>query len=100
MAQVKFVNVAKYKGVRYPAHTPFEVDDKDVESLVSQGAIVTVAPATTGNPESSDKPLKQMTVEELKAYAKAHNLDITGCERKADILAALVAAEESLNDNE
>lgn len=94
MAQVKFVNTAKYKGVRYAAHTPFEVDDKDVKALVAKGAIVTVPP------EEKEKPLKDMKVDELKAYAKAHNIDITGCERKDDILAAIVKAEASLNNNQ
>ena len=100
MAQVKFVNAAKYKGIKYPAHTPFEVDDKDVESLVCQGAIVTVAPAATDDSGKSGKPLNEMKVAELKAYAKANNIDITGVERKDDILAAIVAAQESVNTNQ
>ena len=44
MAEVKFVNAVKYKGVRYPAHTPFQVADEDVDSLVNSGAIVLVPP--------------------------------------------------------
>ena len=73
MAQVKFVNVAKYRGVRYPAHTPFEVHDNDVESLVAQGAIVTVAPEVPITNENQVKSINQMKVDELKAYAKTHN---------------------------
>lgn len=89
MAQVKFVNTAKYAGVRYPAHTPFEVDDNDVESLVAQGAIVTVPP------EKKGKAVDDMNVNELKAYAKEHEIDISGAEKKADIIAAIKAAKES-----
>lgn len=95
MAQVKFVTVVKYKDKRYPAHTPFEVCDKDVESLVKDGAIVTVPPEAAQNPDDSEKSIDQMKVEELKAYAAEHNIDISGVERKADIVAAIKAAENS-----
>lgn len=96
MAQVKFVTVVKYKGERFPAHTPFEVEDKDVESLVKDGAIVTVPPKATN--DNSDKPLDQMKVDELKAYAAEHDIDISGVEKKADILAVIKTATE--NDSE
>lgn len=93
MAKVKFVNTAKYRGVWYPAHTCFSVDDKDVESLVKLGAIVIEAPKQEQTPEDDSKPFDTMKVNELKAYAGQHNIDISGLERKADILAAIKAAE-------
>lgn len=99
MAQVKFVNVAKYKNVRYPAHTPFEVDDQDVPALIKQGAIVTIAPEEKKGDNGSEKSVDDMNVEELKAYAKAHNIDIKGIERKADIVAAIKAADDAENDD-
>ncbi len=34
-----------------------------------------------------------MTVDELKAYAAEHSIDLTGKTTKADILAAIKAAE-------
>lgn len=40
------------------------------------------------------KALDDMTVDELKAYAAANSIDITGKTTKADILAAIKAAEE------
>lgn len=86
MAEVKFVNTAKYKGVRYPAHTPFQVADEDVSSLVKSGAIVLRAPKV--------KSLEEMTVNELKEYAAEKEIDISGIDRKADILAAIKAAEK------
>lgn len=89
MAQVKFVNAAKYAGIRYPAHTPFEVDDSDVESLVQQGAIVTVPS------EKKVKSIDEMKVDELKEYAKEHEIDISKAQNKADIVAAIKAAENS-----
>lgn len=94
MAEVKFVNAAKYKGVRYPAHTPFQVADEDVDSLVNLGAIVLVAPQTrAAEVESDNINLDKMTVNELKAYAAEKEININGIERKADILAAIKATE-------
>lgn len=92
MAEVKFVNTAKYKGVNYPAHTPFKVDDVDVPGLVQQGAIVTVPPAAVETPHKS---IDDMKVDELKAYAESNNIDIGKAQKKADILAAIKAAERS-----
>lgn len=95
MAQVKFVSRSKYKGVRYPAHTPFEVADEDVNELVKSGAIVTVPPAPsveTLDVKNEVKKLDEMTVPELKAYAKEHDVDISGKDKKAEILEAIEAA--------
>ena len=39
------------------------------------------------------KPVGEMTVEELKAYAAEHNIDLTGASKKDDILAAIQAAQ-------
>lgn len=47
-----------------------------------------VAPAS-----AKPKALDDMTVDELKAYAAEHSIDITGKTAKADILAAIKAAE-------
>lgn len=44
---------------------------------------------TIGEPVTLD----DMTVDELKAYAEKHNIDITGKTSKADILAAIKAAQ-------
>ena len=93
MAEVKFVTIAKYKGVSHPAHTPFTVEDKDVESLVRDGAIVTVPPQAV--PQSSEVSIDNMKVDELKAYAESNNIDIGKAQKKADILAAIKAATRS-----
>lgn len=101
MAEVKFVNAAKYKGVRYPAHTPFQVADEDVDSLVNSGAIVLVPPqvkeAESEGEENEGKNLDEMTVNELKAYAAEKDIDISKAEKKADILAAIKEAEGEEN---
>ena len=97
MAEVKFVNAAKYKGVRYPAHTPFQVADEDIDSLVKSGAIVLVPPqdkeAEEESEENEGKNLDEMTVNELKAYAAEKDIDISKVEKKAAILAAIKEAE-------
>lgn len=96
MAKVKFVNAAKYKGTLYPAHTSFDVDDKDVEQLVQKGAIVVVAPPQTEEtPDDTQKAIHSMKVEQLKAYAAEHGIDIKGIDKKRDIVAAILAAESS-----
>ena len=101
MAEVKFVNAVKYKSVRYPAHTPFQVADEDVDSLVNSGAIVLVPPqAKEAESEGDeDKRLDEMTVNELKAYATEKDIDISKVEKKADILAAIKAAEGEGGEN-
>lgn len=103
MAEVKFVNAAKYKGVRYPAHTPFQVADEDIDSLVKSGAIVLVPPqdkeAEEGGEENEGKNLDEMTVNELKAYAAEKDIDISKVEKKAAILAAIKEAEGEGEEN-
>lgn len=103
MAEVKFVNAVKYKGVRYPAHTPFQVADEDVDSLVNSGAIVLVPPqvkeAESEGEENEGKNLDEMTVNELKAYAAEKDIDISKAEKKADILAAIKESEGEGEEN-
>lgn len=73
------------------AHTP-AYDHVSVETHVLNGMLLF--------PENKDfivkatltKALDEMTVDELKAYAAAHSIDITGKTTKADILAAIKAA--------
>lgn len=48
-----------------------------------------------GGAESAQKSLDEMTVDELKAYAAAHDIDITGKTVKADILQAIKDAESA-----
>jgi len=42
----------------------------------------------------ADKPLEKHTVDELKAYAAEREIDLGDAGKKADILAAIAAAEE------
>lgn len=43
--------------------------------------------------EADAKPLDEMKVEELKAYAAEHNIDLGDAAKKADILKAIQEAE-------
>lgn len=95
MAKVKFANKVKYNGAWYDAHAVFEAEDKDVPALVSKGAIVIEPPKAAEGSEGGEKSIDNMKLDELKAYAEEHNIDISGAERKADILAAIKAAESS-----
>ena len=54
------------------------------------GEIKTLSGETEKPPE---KTLDEMTVDELKAYAAKNSIDITGKTTKAEILAAIKAAE-------
>lgn len=46
-----------------------------------------------GGYEPAETDIDEMTVAELRAYAKANNIDLDGARAKADILAAIKAGE-------
>lgn len=43
------------------------------------------------------EPLDEMTLAELKAYAKENGIDLDGATKKADVLAAIMAAEQAVS---
>lgn len=47
-------------------------------------------------PEVAEKPVEKMKVDELKAYAEEHQIDLGEATSKADILAVIVAHNEKL----
>ncbi|WP_181786052.1 hypothetical protein [Streptomyces phytophilus] len=49
-------------------------------------------------PEQADKPLAKQTVAQLQAYAAEHDVDLAGATTKADILAAIEAAQDDDED--
>lgn len=51
-------------------------------------------------PEEPTKALDDMTIDELKAYAAAHDIDITGKTLRNDILEAIKVAEAEMTDGE
>lgn len=46
----------------------------------------TAEPAAAGDGDGDDKPLEKRTVEQLKAYAAEHDIDLGDASKKAEIL--------------
>lgn len=110
MASVKFDHRVKYAKVWHPAHTVFEVDDRDIPELKKLGCQVlsySEAPAQPKTPvadkaaDSADEQgesaaeikekLLEYTVNELIAFAEERGIDLQGKTRKADIFNLIVA---------
>ena len=116
MATVKFDHRVKYAKVWHPAHTVFDVEDKDVPELKKLGCQVLSydeAPTQPSTPpadnlsESADyadeggdegtvadikEELSTYTTAQLQAFAKKNDIDLQGKTRKADIYNLIVAS--------
>lgn len=71
------------------------VPDAVAESYVSQGWVVPGSPAPA---EPDSAPSKSWKVDELKAYAGQHGIDLGDVTKKADILSVIEAAGSSEED--
>lgn len=110
MVSVKFDHRVKYAKVWHPAHTVFEVDDRDVPELKKLGCQVlsyNEAPAQPKTPVEDDtadsadeqgesaaeikEKLLKYTVNELIAFAEERGINLQGKTRKADIFNLIVA---------
>lgn len=75
-----------------------EFDDAEAGALVNggYGVYADAAPAAAApDPDGSEdeaKPVTRMTVDELRAYAAEHGIDLGDAVRKAGLLAAIEAA--------
>ena len=121
MATVKFDHRVKYAKVWHPAHTVFDVEDKDVPELKKLGCQVlsyNEAPAQPSTPPADDpaenaddanesavdngqdedtvadikEELLTYTAAQLQAFAKENDIDLQGKTRKADIYNLIVAS--------
>lgn len=116
MTTVKFDKSVKYAGVRYDAHTAFEVKDEDVAQLKEAGATVVATTPPANPPETPDsgkaddgaeegkeekrdedvaqlkEKLLEYSVPELVKFAEERNIDLQKKTRKADIYNIIVAA--------
>lgn len=121
MATVKFDHRVKYAKVWHPAHTVFDVEDKDVPELKKLGCQVlsyNEAPAQPSTPPDDDpaenaddanesavdngqdedtvadikEELLTYTTAQLQAFAKENDIDLQGKTRKADIYNLIVAS--------
>ena len=121
MATVKFDHRVKYAKVWHPAHTVFDVEDRDVPELKKLGCQVlsyNEAPAHPSTPPAYDpaenaddenesavdngqdedtvadikEELLTYTTAQLQAFAKENDIDLQGKTRKADIYNLIVAS--------
>lgn len=105
MYKVKFPVTVKYKRIKHPAHTVFEVEDADIQNLVKAGAIIiekpapVVTPPVTSAEDDTEKDnntqetvTPNMTVAELTAFAESKGIDIGGKTKKAEIFNTIVEA--------
>lgn len=121
MATVKFDHRVKYAKVWHPAHTVFDVEDRDVPELKKLGCQVlsyNEAPARPSTPPAYDpaenaddanesavdngqdedtvadikEELLTYTAAQLQAFAKENDIDLQGKTRKADIYNLIVAS--------
>lgn len=106
MKQVKFDMSVMYEGVRYPAHTPFNAKEEDMDSLIQDGATILgevfIPEVSEEQPEAEVVPViipvsdyEKMTVKQLKEYAAEKEIFIEGLEKKAEIIEAITEAEGS-----
>lgn len=72
-----------------PAGATAAFDDAEAEALVRGGYGVYEGdsrPKPVSSAEPADKPLDKQTVEQLKAYAAQHDIDLGDAGKKAEIL--------------
>lgn len=114
MTAIKFDKSVRYKGIRYPAHVVFEVDNCDLEAMKQAGAIVmrvveeepkkpvaavqepaVEAPAAE-EPKMSIEEIREMllasTSVQIAEFAKKENINLMGKTRKADMFNIIVEA--------
>lgn len=120
MATVKFDHRVKYAKVWHPAHTAFDVADKDIPELKKLGCQVlsyNETPARPSTPPADEacesanesagdvgeeateeapvanlrEELLEYSVAELKEFAEERGIDLQGKSRKADIYNLIVA---------
>ncbi|MFD9445506.1 hypothetical protein ACFWBR_42325 [Streptomyces sp. NPDC060006] len=75
-----------------------EFEEAEAEALVAGGYGIyegDTRPKPETAAEPKDKPLDKRSVDELKAYAAEHEIDLGTATKKADILAAIAAAEDA-----
>lgn len=82
-------DVYLYRGAPVPSH----IDAKEVARLV-EGGFVEEVKAETPEPEFPEtEPSESWKGEQLKAYAKANEIDLGGATNKADMVAAIAASK-------
>ena len=73
------------------------VPDAVADSYISQGWVAAGSPAPA---EQESVNISKLKVDELKAYAEEHGIDLGSATKKADILTAIEAAASSEEDED
>ena len=70
-----------------------EIDEKNLQVYKDKGYVPVKKTITEQPPveDADDKPLKKMTVDELKEVATKNNIDISRAKNKAEILEIILA---------
>lgn len=79
-----------------PGGEPVEVTDKEIAHPIIAAKIKAGILTLTEDSKpaaAADDQLSEMTIKELQAYADANGIDLGDATKKADILAAINAAE-------
>ena len=56
-------------------------------------------PVRTVSEDITEKPIAKMTIEECKAFAEAHNIDISGLSKVAELREKIATAGETADDD-
>ena len=86
--------------LKTPQSKPFECNDAHAARLVRKGLAVYVgeAPVDKAEGEKTEAELEKMTIDQLKNLAGDLGIDVSGCKKKVDYIAAIMADETEPGD--
>ena len=88
---VKVLNIpVRYNGVTHQPGDEFEMEDDHVVSSVE-----VIGEVAEKQEKSTDKPFEGMSVDELKAYADEHNIDIGNASSENGIIKKIEEAQKA-----
>ncbi|WP_339246885.1 hypothetical protein NST58_06640 [Paenibacillus sp. FSL R10-2796] len=87
--EIALITGAKYNRKFYKASDRILILPSEVESLIKDGVI---RREDVPEIDEVDKPLEKMKVDELKAYAFEHAIDLGDASKKEEVLAAILKA--------
>lgn len=78
--------------IRHEDGKEYELDRELARHLIHQGRAEQIITGRQAKQSAVPKPVDKMTVEELKAHAAEHSIDLGEASKKDEILAAVQAA--------
>lgn len=81
-----------YNGVNATKDKPIECTKAEGDYLIGTGRFTLVEDTSDNEGITVEKALEKMTKSELTAYAAENGIDVTGCEKKEEILATIKSA--------